>query len=497
MPDLELATLLTDAHCQSDKHVGGKATVTGLTWDSRLVRSGYLYVALSGVNHNGNPDLAKQLIASAVKRGAVAVISELAPDPHVAVPMIQVADGREALAALACSFFNHPSRALKTIGVTGTNGKTTVAFMVRAILEASGQRTGLLSTVQYEMGDRTIPATRTTPEAPAIASMMAQMVKEGCQAAVMEVSSHALVQKRTQGIEFDAAIFTNLTPEHLDYHETMDAYFSAKRTLFTQTLACGKMGAAIVNIDDRWGEHLAYAPEMAEKCLTYGVHPDADVRASDVQLRFGGSRFLVSTPWGECDVFLKLHGKFNVSNALAAIAACGRLGISLDVAVEALGNLASVPGRLEEVRVSQPYQVFVDYAHTSDALANVLPALREICSGRLILVFGCGGNRDRSKRAVMGRVATELSDFAFVTSDNPRDEDPAAIVDDIIEGFDGAENYEIVLGRRDAIASALEMADVSDIVLIAGKGHETFQEVRKQTIPFDDRRVVKLILGMD
>ncbi|MFT5239658.1 MAG: UDP-N-acetylmuramoyl-L-alanyl-D-glutamate--2,6-diaminopimelate ligase, partial [Kiritimatiellia bacterium] len=188
---------------------------------------------------------------------------------------------------------------------------------------------------------------------------------------------------------------------------------------------------------------------------------------------------------------------FNVSNALAAIAACGRLGISLDVAVEALGNLASVPGRLEEVRVSQPYQVFVDYAHTSDALANVLPALREICSGRLILVFGCGGNRDRSKRAVMGRVATELSDFAFVTSDNPRDEDPAAIVDDIIEGFDGAENYEIVLDRRDAIASALEMADVSDIVLIAGKGHETFQEVRKQTIPFDDRRVVKLILGMD
>jgi UDP-N-acetylmuramoyl-L-alanyl-D-glutamate--2,6-diaminopimelate ligase len=492
MPDLELATLLTDAHCQPDKPTGGKATVTGLTWDSRLVRPGYLYVALSGVNHNGN-----DFIDDAIKRGAVAVISELSPHAHVAIPMIQVPDGREALAALACSFFNHPSKALQTIGVTGTNGKTTVAFMVRRILEASGQRTGLLSTVHYEMGDRTIPATRTTPEAPAIASMMAQMVKEGCQAAVMEVSSHALVQKRTQGIEFDAAIFTNLTPEHLDYHGSMDAYFAAKRTLFQQTLERGKMGAAIINIDDRWGEQLAYEPEMDATRLTYGVHPDADIQASDVQMSVRGSRFHVSTPWGDCDVFLKLLGRFNISNALAAIAACGRLGVSPDVAEKALGAMVNVPGRLEEVHVSQPYQVFVDYAHTGDALANVLPALREISSGRLILVFGCGGDRDRSKRAVMGRVAAELSDFSFVTSDNPRDEDPATIVDEILEGFVDCENYEVVLDRHDAIASALEMADVGDIVLIAGKGHETFQEVRKQTIPFDDRRVIKSILGMD
>ena len=427
----------------------------------------------------------------------MAIIAEVAPLGHPRVPLIRVPDARAALALLSCSFHEHPSAKLMTVGITGTNGKTTVAYMVRQILERHGLKTGLLSTVQYEMGARTIPAVRTTPEAPVIASMMAQMLEQQCRAAVLAVSSHALVQKRTLGIQFDAVVFTNLTPEHLDYHGNMEAYFEAKSLLFDQIQDSGKASASMVNLDDPFGERLIYQAKRTEDCITYGVRESADVRASMLKLDARGSRFRVSSPWGSADVHSQLMGRYNVSNALAAMATCGQLGVPIELAAEAISTLESVPGRLEEIRVPQPFQVFVDYAHTADALANVIPALREITSGRLIVVFGCGGDRDSSKRPLMGRVASELADFSFLTSDNPRSEDPSAIVDDILVGFEDCTQYEVLLDRRAAIQSALELADVGDVVLIAGKGHEPFQESGQKTIPFDDRRVVKSILGQE
>jgi UDP-N-acetylmuramoyl-L-alanyl-D-glutamate--2,6-diaminopimelate ligase len=372
--------------------------------------------------------------------------------------------------------------------------------MLREILRAAGLAPGVLTTVEYEIGARVIPASRTTPDAPAVQSMLHQMLKAGCRSAVMEVTSHALVQKRAAGVDFDAGVFTNLTHDHLDYHHTMERYFEAKKLLFTG-LGCRRKSAhAVVNIDDPWGarllEHLG--PRAAPVTYSAAGLPAAAVRAEGIVLAPVGTRFRARTPWGAAEVNMPLLGRFNVSNALAAIATAGSLGVEPALAARVLAGFRSAPGRLEQIATGRGFQVFVDYAHTDDALQNVLGTLREITAGRLIAVFGCGGNRDREKRPLMGKVVSRLADYAIVTSDNPRNESPTEIIAQIVAGFPpGGAAFETCEDRAEAIARAVRLARPGDAVLVAGKGHEVFQEFANRSLPFDDRQVVRRVLAAE
>lgn len=477
----EIATLAVHGDCDRE--------IAGIAVDSRRVRPGYLFAALPGRTHDG-----WAFVDDAVKRGAVAVVSAPGPGARHDVCHVEAADPREAAAAMSAVFRGHPDARLQLAAVTGTNGKTTTAYMLRDMLEAAGRKTGLLGTVAYCVGERTIPAGRTTPEAPLLHDLLAQMVRSACDSAVMEVSSHALVQKRTWGVDYDAAVFTNLTRDHLDYHGDMDAYFEAKLLLFRELGRGTKQATAVVNLDDPWGARLAALPDLAAERVTYGLETAADVRAEDVVLGADDTRFRLCSPWGGGSVQLRLRGRFNVSNALAAFAAGGSLGLDIEPMRQAAAGMGCVPGRLEEVPTDAGFQVFVDYAHTDDALEHVLRTLREIATGRLLLVFGCGGNRDRSKRPAMGRVADRLADYTVVTSDNPRKEPPQQIVDDILAGFRGDSCMDVVEDRAAAIARAVAMARPGDIVLVAGKGHESFQEFANKTIALDDREIVRGLL---
>lgn len=457
--------------------------VTGLAYDSRRIMPGMVFVAVRGQHTDGH-----DYIENAIDRGAVAVICERNGSFSQRATRLKVADAREALARAAACFYQYPATRLRVIGVTGTNGKTTVAFMIKAILEAHGLKCGLLGTVRYEVGDRVIPAQRTTPEALEIQQMMAHMVRSGCEVCVMEVSSHALEQKRVAGIGFDVALFTNLTQDHLDYHGTMENYFLAKQKLFTPAAKGGKPATEVINIDDSFGARLA-AQSSAEVTLTYGLHDTAHLRATHIELGPEVSRFTVETPDKQFTCRLPLLGRHNIYNALAALGAGLALKVPLATIKTTLQRMPCVPGRLERLAQGQPFGVFVDYAHTDDALRNVLTTLREITPGRVLLTFGCGGCRDAGKRAKMGRVAAELAGFTLVTSDNPRKESAAAIAAQIEAGYREArtDGYQIELDRRRAIASLLQQARPGDSVLIAGKGHETYQEFEDTVIPFDDR----------
>jgi len=352
----------------------------------------------------------------------------------------------------------------------------------------------LIGTVHYEIGARVIPARRTTPEALDVQDYLSQMVRAGCRSVAMEVSSHALDQQRVSGVDFDVAIFTNLTRDHLDYHHTMEQYYEAKRRLFTGLGKGNKKPVAVINHDDPWGRKLAVDSEICAEIVTFGIEPGAMVQVVDMRLGANGSECRISTPWGESVVSTPLLGRFNLQNMLGAYTA-GRV-MQLDDAaiIKALAARARVPGRLEEIPLEKGWRVFVDYAHTDDALANVLETLRAFTEGRLIVVFGCGGNRDKSKRSLMGAVAARLSDMAIVTSDNPRDEDPSAIISQICSGFGRSTNFEVVEDRAKAIAMALAVARDKDIVIIAGKGHETTQEIAGVQTLFDDREAVKKAL---
>jgi UDP-N-acetylmuramoyl-L-alanyl-D-glutamate--2,6-diaminopimelate ligase len=352
----------------------------------------------------------------------------------------------------------------------------------------------LLGTVAYEIGEQTIPASRTTPEAPDIHALFRKMKDMGCDSAVMEVSSHAIALQRTHGINFSISVFTNLTQDHLDYHRDMDTYFAVKSELFRAgKKECGH--SAVINIDDPWGRKLIEDERIETDVVTYGFNELATVRATDERVAGAGTSFHVQTPWGDANIQLQLLGRFNIHNALAALAAGGLAGIPLDVMVQSLSKMKSVPGRLELVPNRKHRKVFVDYAHTDDALRNVLETLREICKGKVIVVFGCGGDRDRGKRKLMGQVAAALADLSIITSDNPRKEDPAAIVGDIMEGFAGQESFEVVLDRRAAIETGIQRTGRKDVLLIAGKGHEAYQILKETIVPFDDRETVREILG--
>ena len=459
---------------------------SGVTHDSRRVTPGTVFVALRGLTADGAA-FAPQAIAA----GAAAVVADAPPASPAPVPWIVVRDARLALALLAAEFFGHPSRAMRVVGITGTNGKTTTSYLVGAILEAAGVTCGLIGTVTYRIGARAFDATRTTPEAPELQGFMRDMVSAGCGACVMEVSSHALALGRVDGIRFAAGVFTNLTRDHLDFHADMEDYFSAKRRLFE---LLPDDAPAVVNVDDPRGAVLA---ETAKRPVTFAVNRTADVTPGPLSFSLEGLQFDIRSPQGTVRVRSRLVGKPNVYNILAAVAATAALDVPVDAIERGLRQLPGVPGRFEIA--SSPdddITVIVDYAHTDDALRNLLETARPMATRRLITVFGAGGDRDRMKRPLMGMVAARLSDVVVITSDNPRSEDPQRIIDEVKRGADPEtrqSNAEVltVVDRREAIAHAIQRAAPGDLVLVAGKGHEKYQDVGGRTLPFDDVAVAR------
>jgi UDP-N-acetylmuramoyl-L-alanyl-D-glutamate--2,6-diaminopimelate ligase len=442
--------------------------VSGLAYSSRSVVPGTLFFCVPGFRADGH-----DFAPDAVARGAVALVCQR--PLGLGVPEVIVDDVRAAMGPAAARFFGDPTAELDVVGVTGTNGKTTTAFLVRHLLEAGGRQTGLLGTVKRVVGGVEEEVERTTPEAIDLQATFRAMLDGGDRACAMEVSSHALELGRVAGIRFACRIFTNLTQDHLDFHETMEAYFAAKRRLFEEP------GLSVVNVDDEYGRRIAAEVE----CVTFGVDRDADYRARDVEFDLMGSRFRCETPDGDVELHSPLPGLFNVQNVLGAVAAARSLGVPAETIAEALPSFGRVPGRFEPVDEGQDFGVLVDYAHTPEALENVLAAAREVTRGRLHVVFGAGGDRDRGKRPLMGEAARRLADRVLVTSDNPRSEEPESIVDAIMEGAGPGAERET--DRRRAIALAIETAEPGDVVVIAGKGHEQGQEFengRKE--PFDD-----------
>jgi UDP-N-acetylmuramoyl-L-alanyl-D-glutamate--2,6-diaminopimelate ligase len=463
--------------------------VNGIAYDSRQVRPDYLFVAIPGEHRDG-----ADFVEDAVRRGAGVIVSEQARISTREATHVQVEHARRALAEVADTFHRYPSQRLRVLGITGTNGKTTTSFILRDMFAAAGLTPGLLGTVQYEVGARVIPASRTTPEAADVQSLFDQMLHAGCASVVMEVSSHSLDQDRVYGIDFDAAVFTNLTRDHLDYHKTMENYFEAKRKLFLELGHRAKKPAAVINGDDPYGRRLAADRSIAAKVFTYGLDHEASVRARDVVFGPQGSSFRVTSPWGESHLRINLLGRFNVENALAAYAAARAMGLDERLVADVLANRKTVPGRLEEIPTGRGWRVFVDYAHTDDALSSVLRTVRTFTEGRLVVVFGCGGNRDQTKRPLMGAVAAQLADLTILTSDNPRREVPLRIIEDIRAGFGDNPHYRIIEDRAAAIAAAFDDARDRDVIVIAGKGHESTQEFANTIVPFDDREVARNLL---
>ena len=455
--------------------------ITHVCVDSRATQKGSLFVAVPGNRCDGG-HYARQ----AVDRGAVCVVcqSELPPD----LPWVKVRDARLALSQLACRWYGHPSRQLTMLGVTGTNGKTTVTYLLRHILQRTGMKTGLIGTVQNIVGEQTLPAQRTTPDALQIQQLLSAMTKNGCSHAVMEVSSHALDQHRADGIDFAVGIFTNLTEDHLDYHGTMGCYCDAKAKLFQMS----RMG--VCNADDPWTERLLAGASCPS--VYYGIHNPAEVWAEDIFLHSRSVDFTVCTARTRTPVHLGVPGRFSVYNALGAIAACGELGIPPEECAAALATFPGVAGRMEVVPTpGKPYTLLIDYAHTPDALENVLKTVRGFAQNRVIAVFGCGGDREREKRPLMGHIAGKLADLTIITSDNPRTEEPMAIIRDILPGIAGEEDkYIVEPDRRGAIALAMGRAAAGDVIVLCGKGHETYQEIGDKTIPMDEREIVRSLL---
>ena len=471
--------------------------ITGLTDDSRTVEPGSLFVAVQGERVDGHDFVDRVLAAGAAALVVGRVVSA------GSTPTIRVQDSRAALGMIGSRFYGDPSSALRMIGVTGTNGKTTTTYVVKTMLEAAKRQVGLIGTVAYLVGQESIPASHTTPGALELQKLFARMVEKRLDTVVMEVSSHALALDRTAGSEFDVAVFTNLTQDHLDFHVDMERYFQAKRKLFVDLGQSGtrkERKRAIINIDDPWSRR------MWEACTvpvwTYGLGEQADLRAEGVRLSAGGTEFTLCSPAGTCTIQSRLVGEHNVYNLLAAIGVVLHEGLTLDQVRVAVGAVSNVPGRFERVDAGQDFTVVVDYAHTEDALVRLLTAAQALRTGRIITVFGCGGDRDRTKRPKMGRTAVQYSDVVILTSDNPRTEDPAGILREVEAGVKEAlanrshVRYQMVADRRDAIEAAVREARTGDMVLIAGKGHEDYQIVGTTKHHFDDREVAREMIGM-
>jgi UDP-N-acetylmuramoyl-L-alanyl-D-glutamate--2,6-diaminopimelate ligase len=462
--------------------------IQGIAYDSREVQPGFLFAALRGLTHDGHA-----FIPDALARGAVAVLHDRpvaeARGTPARLAMIRVADSRRALAQVSAAFYGHPSRGLRVIGVTGTNGKGATTFLVEAILRRAGRRCGIIGTMGVVVDGAVAETARTTPEAPHLQRTLRAMVDHGLQYAAVEIASHALVMERVTCTRIVTAVFTNLTRDHLDFHGSMESYGAAKARLFAMAEPAGW---AVLNADDLYTPVLRAVARS--RVMTYGLRAPADVRGRDVRLHLRGSEFVAETPAGTARLSLRLAGGFNVANALAAVAVGLAHDVPLATIAEALAAMPGIPGRFEAVDEGQAFAVIVDYAHTPDGLENVLRSAREITPGRVIVVFGCGGDRDRTKRPIMGRIAAELADHVIVTSDNPRTEGPAAIIDEILPGTRVVARQVAVVvepDRRRAIAAAVAAAGDGDLVVIAGKGHEPYQEIMGTKHAFDDREVVR------
>ena len=453
--------------------------ITDLAYDARRVTPGALFACVPGERSDGH-----DFAPDAVARGAVALVVERPLD--LVVPQLLVGDVRLSMALAADAFFGQPTRALEVAGVTGTNGKTTTAFLLYSILAAAGRRPGLLGTVEMRVGGERRAVTRTTPEAIDLQRTFREMLDAGDTSCAMEASSHASELKRLVGTRFRALVFTNLSQDHLDFHGTLEAYYDAKRRLFTEPDVDGNRPPAAVNVADPYGRRLTDELRgLGSTLVTFGIDPDAEIRPEELELTPSATSFRA----GGLAVRPRLRGRFNVENVLGAIAAARLLGIDDDAIVRGVEHVTGVPGRFEAVEEGQPFAVIVDYAHTPEALENVLTEARGLAEGRVVCVFGCGGDRDRAKRPLMGAVVSRLADVAVVTSDNPRSEEPLAIIEEILGGMSG--DYEVEPDRAAAIAGAIETAEDGDVVVIAGKGHEQGQEFRDRTIPFDDREVAR------
>jgi len=459
--------------------------ITGITNDSRKVRPGYLYVAIKGYKADGHNFIKKSL-----ECGAQAIVSEEKLSLDTSIPQIVVRNTRKALSSLSCCFYNNPSQKINVVGVTGTNGKTTTTFLTKSIIEKAGYEAGLIGTINYQIGEKMITAQETTPESVELQRLIAEMVEAKIKFAVMEVSSHSAIQHRIENIDFKTAVFTNITAEHLDYHKTISNYMNAKVELFKNLR---KDSFAVLNADDEFSEY--FADRTNAKILWYGIKNDADIKAeicrestSDIMIKLKYSR-------KEIDMKIPFVGVHNVYNVLAAVASAISLGFELDVIKSGIETAPTVPGRLESVPCNRGFEVVVDYAHTPHALETVLQALRNLVKGKILLVFGCGGDRDKEKRPLMGRIADEKSDIFWLTNDNPRSEDPLNIIDGIKAGIKPGRSFHTQINRHKAIADALSEATDGDLVLVAGKGHEKYQIIKDTITPFDDREVIKAILS--
>ncbi len=463
-----------------------RGEIRGIAFSSKRVEPGFLFAALKGEKRDG-----MEFAADAVGRGAGAVLSEQAKPEKLDVVWIRVPDAREALARCAAAFYSYPSRQLKVVGITGTKGKTTITYLLESILLKAGSAPSVIGTISYRGPGLAVEADRTTPEAPDIQRLMRDFAWRGATHCLIEVSSHALDLKRVWGVEFDVAVFTNLSGEHLDYHPSMEDYFEAKKKLF---LINSKKRTAVVNLDDPWGKKLLAELPMAT--VSFGLEPAAIIRSKDYRLSEDGITAEIDYPGGQVEITSPLMGKHNLSNILASFAVGLVLNVPVGAVQKGISSLRGIPGRLERIENQRGYHVFVDYAHTDVALKHLLETVRAFKPGRILLVFGAGGDRDRSKRERMGEVAGRLADLVFVTSDNPRSEDPMAIIAEIEKGVKkaGMKNHRIIPDRREAIEQALRAGKKGDYILIAGKGHEPYQIIKDKTLPFHDGEVIRDIL---
>jgi UDP-N-acetylmuramoyl-L-alanyl-D-glutamate--2,6-diaminopimelate ligase len=470
-------------------------TIGKVAYDSRSVKRGDLFVAIRGLKLDGH-----RFIENAVQQGARAVVLEddrAVSDSfflHNDVIKVVVGNSRRALARISANYFGHPSKRLQLLGVTGTNGKTTSTHLLKSILESTGEKVGLIGTIEYKVGNEAIPAVHTTPESLELNELLDTMLKNGCHSVVMEVSSHALALDRVYGFDYQLALFTNLTQDHLDFHGTMDAYFDAKRMLFD---GLSEESVAVTNLDDEWG--LSIVSETKARRVTYGVQKQGDVTVKNVKVSLDGISLDVKYNDKSMSLTSPLTGRFNVYNLLSVTASALALGIKPRDIQRGVERVKSVRGRFERIVSPKGWTAIIDYAHTPDALLKALETIRELRSqthqGKIITIFGCGGNRDRDKRPQMGKIASELSDVTIVTSDNPRQENPENIVDEILMGTRSGAKVQRIVDRREAIIAGLEMARPGDVVLIAGKGHETYQVLGDEKVPFDDREVVETHLS--
>jgi UDP-N-acetylmuramoyl-L-alanyl-D-glutamate--2,6-diaminopimelate ligase len=485
---MKLSTLVQEL---KEKTVEGDDTVaiTGISIDSREVEPGDLFVAISGNIEDGH-----KYMGEALKKGAAAVVGETSPHDMRGAAFIKVPNSRIAAAFLAEAFYGHPSREIDVIGITGTNGKSSTLYLIRSILDVAGLKSSGMGTICYSVADKTVPALNTTPGPVDLSAALRQAVDAGHTHFIMEVSSHALHQYRVEALQFKVAVYTNLSLDHLDYHRSIDEYFKAKRHLFELLSDKVEGTAAVISADDSHAGDIAAATNV--KKMTFGITNPADIHARNVRTSLGSTSFDATTPQGEFSAELRLLGRHSVYNSLAATGACLAFGIDIPTIKKGLESLAIVPGRFERIHEVQSLEVVVDYAHTPEALKLLLESARSICKGKVILVFGAGGDRDRTKRPEMGKLAATLADFTIITSDNPRSEDPYRIALDLEIGFqksgkERGQDYLVIVDRREAIEEALASAEPDDLVLIAGKGHETYQVFKETTVEFDDRDVVR------